>query len=306
MYDKMTVFYETNQRLNPEMLNKNPAEEKYSKLTGEELPNGFLNNLRIYQKVDGIYIDGSLAKFYNKNNLESLGRKETKNALEKLSDSIKVDIKKGRVYGLEIGFNIALKNPYSDYLEYFGDFQNNYLKKFTIRDTVYYSNKTKKIKIYNKLPEIRQSRQEISENLKCLNFDIMRIELSILKRLAKEFQMPVYAYSLYDESFYILAVNKLIDYYSKINKINKIIMNPEKYLTPKDYFDYLLIEVIQSKGLDSILNDIDQKRHRFNNSVQASNCKRMAKKLLERDLILQDKDLIKEIDSKVLKFKNYR
>ena len=304
MFDNLTAFYETNQRFNPAMLN--PQKEKVSKITGECLPYGKLKNLHIEQKDEGILMKGSLTKYYKGNNIENLNRKDTEYAIEKLSDDIRVDCRAGRVYSLEIAVNIFLKNLYGEYLEYFGDFQNNFLKKFTIQDSIYFENKTRKIKIYNKIPECKRKKQNIPENIKGLGLDIMRIELTLKKRLAKEFGFPVYIKSLYDKGFYIQAVNKLIDYYSKINKITKIVMNPDKYYTPKEYFDYMLIEYIQTKGLDNILSDIDNKRKKFNNSVQASLCKSRVKNDFEKDIVLQDKSLIYEIDDKILQLRNYR
>lgn len=60
--------------------------------TGECRTFGYLNNLRVSVYPSGLYIVGSLAKYFNGGNIYTLNRRSTEMAVQKLSDDLGIDV----------------------------------------------------------------------------------------------------------------------------------------------------------------------------------------------------------------------
>lgn len=107
MYDSLTMFITSNQ---PEKVLKalDSLREDTNRLTGEIVLRGRIQNLRVKIISNRVVIIGSLAKYYFGNNLETLTREDARCAIERLSDTMQLDVAQANVYSLEVASNFGL------------------------------------------------------------------------------------------------------------------------------------------------------------------------------------------------------
>lgn len=78
--------------------------------TGEVRSFGYLQNLRISVYESGLYIVGSLAKYFNGGNIYTLNRKTTEQAMQKLSDELGLGVSTAKVTYLEFGDSFIMEH----------------------------------------------------------------------------------------------------------------------------------------------------------------------------------------------------
>jgi hypothetical protein len=217
MYDTIKFWYN---RTSGEIW-KTPAclyniKEHTSKETGETSTSGNFKNLKIYIGDYGVSAQGSLCKYYLNDNWETLGRKDTKFAIEKLSDDLHLDINKAKVTRADFGTNIILKNSPSEYYYYLGELPR-YRRDTLTAYTLYFRNRTNTLCFYDKTEEQLKAKNEIPAFYK--NNNVLRYEIRCLSNICKTLnQKQVTGETLYNEDFYI-AIFKL--WKKKYNHIHK-------------------------------------------------------------------------------------
>jgi hypothetical protein len=82
---------------------------------------GHIQNLGVYQNLDGVIIHGSLAKYLNGENLTPLTRGQVKEAIRKLETETGLDLSMAIVRSVEIGISVFTKEKPSEYLKLFGN-----------------------------------------------------------------------------------------------------------------------------------------------------------------------------------------
>lgn len=301
MYDTIGSFVSTNDRINQDcLINLNEYPNKY---TGEPNVYGKLGNLKIKQVNGEVGFIGSLAKYYLGNSLRTLTRQSTERAFEKISDELCIKLKNARVYRLDIAGNFIMKNPYKEYLIYFGDC--NYLPKSYWKDSAYYTNSKRQLIFYDKPKEMKNKKIEIPEEFLEYKGRILRYELRLLKRVKDQLGKVVLLSDLYDEEFYIKVLNIWKDSYFAINKINSLNLSKMKDATCKDFKNFLLSNFIQEKGLDQIFKIIDSNRGKFIRTEEASRLKADLKKIRNNNKYSDNNELMIELDEKVIKAVKY-
>ena len=82
---------------------------------------GSLGNLKVSCNEYQIKVkDGSLCKWYLGDNLQTMGRKDTERAVEKLSDLLHLPMDKAQVTRIDVSQNFIMKHPPSVYLNHLG------------------------------------------------------------------------------------------------------------------------------------------------------------------------------------------
>ena len=127
MYDLITSFTETKQKINYNYLVN--LDEKRDLITGEDIIKGELENLKVKQNCNGVSIFGSLPKYLFGNNLYSITRKATEQAIEKISDELLLNVKDSRIYRIDVAGNFKMKKLLKHYLVCLGDL--NYFQYFS-------------------------------------------------------------------------------------------------------------------------------------------------------------------------------
>lgn len=145
------------------------AKEQTNLTTGEICTFGGLNGLKVTANMGYISITGSLSKLLYPNNIYPLNRHTTSQAIEKLSDTLHLDMSHAKVTGLEFGCWFAMKHPTNVYLHRLGEMPK--LSKGHFNDhSLYYQSKgsppAKAFVFYDKKAEAKEKKMEIPIELR--------------------------------------------------------------------------------------------------------------------------------------------
>jgi hypothetical protein len=123
-------------------------------MTSEGCFEGRLRNLKIKQGCDGVFIHGSLPKYFKGENVLPLSTEELSEALSRIESELKCDLRSGKVRVLEIATTLPVRARPHFYTDAWGTLSK--LKKNTYADgmTVCYTNSTRSFSGYDKGEEI--------------------------------------------------------------------------------------------------------------------------------------------------------
>ena len=99
-----------------------PILNSYSEhnFNGRYVVMGNLGNLKVVVSDEKLKITGSLCKWYLGNNYKTLTRRDTQQAIEKLSDTLNLPMSDASVTRIDIADNIILRNPIDVYFNHLG------------------------------------------------------------------------------------------------------------------------------------------------------------------------------------------
>ena len=223
--------------------------------TGETRLFGKVGNVRVIQSVGGYSIQGSLPKFLNGNNIVTLNRHTIKEALEKLSDTLHLDMNISKVTGLEFGDTFVMSKQPSAYINLLGNMPR-LERRLGKGDTLYYIGKgrvhPREYYFYDKKKEVLDKGGTLPNGYESLN--LLRYEMRLNNRLPKTFRVvEVSGAMLYDGSFIHDVSDMWVDGYKSITKLSG--MNDEclkGIKSPKDAVNLLLAKLIGERGGDTI------------------------------------------------------
>lgn len=162
---------------------------------------------------------GSLCKWHLGDNYQTLGRRETQEAIEHLSDTLHLPMGEAEVTRLDFGTNLPVKYPVSVYLEHLGPLR--YYERGGTVNSLYYWGNGKELNFYDKNREWQEAGATIPELYAGRN--VLRYEIRYKKRLPKHFSRPsLTAADLYDRAFFDEMLHRWRDTYKAIQKINDI------------------------------------------------------------------------------------
>jgi len=274
---------------------------------GEIVLYGFLNDeFKVMAKRSGINLSGSLCKYYLGDNFQTLGRGDTKRAIEKLSDTLHLPIEKATVSRLDVAQNFIVKQQLENYYNHFGKLKNGWRSPVTNDigkiETIYYYQSNGLLIFYDKVKEQTVKRQPIPELYQDRN--VLRYEQRYTKRLPKAFNVErVTASLIYGEKFYIDVIDKWKDNYFNIQKLNDITFNFEAMRTKTDLYNLGVLALVDMAGGE--LNFISQMQEAQRNGIltrkQSFDIKQaVTSACKERIGITAKNDCILELDKKVV------
>lgn len=277
---------------------------EHSKDDGQVYFSGKLKNLNISFSDNGIYLNGSLAKYYLPDNFHTLTRSDSKRALEQLSDELHLPIKESRIKRIDFSQNFLMNHKPESYYKHLGECVN--YNRLTQARSLYYSNSLRTKLFYNKVAEAKHSRIEIPKVW--LNQNVLRYELRFKERLSNQFNLSeVKAQNLYDEKFYMSLFDRWHSEYQSINKINLINFNLSDMNSPKDFWKQLELYAIHAIGQDKIMQEIEHLRasRKFDKPEYYSRLKKDIKKLCSLPRHTESSELIDELDKKIADSKRH-
>lgn len=199
------------------------AVEQIDRKTGGTKVYGCLDGLKVSVFCNGVSIIGSLPKYLYPNTIYPLDRHTTKEAIEKLSDELSIDIAKADVTGLEFGTVFLLSNSVHRYLERLGEMPYPMHRLQFIKDSLYYITGSKQLPqpkafvFYDKVAEAKKKKLTLPKGFEGLN--ISKYELRLNGRLPKQLKTPaVKASTLYDRSLYRSLLQRWQSNYFAIGK----------------------------------------------------------------------------------------
>lgn len=258
---------------------------------------GDLENLNVILTNQSASIKGSLAKWFNGNNVEPLTRYDTQRSIEKLSDLLHLPMKDAKVTRLDFASTLSMSEKPALYFPYLGSSQH--FKRETYGTTLYFKNGKREKYFYDKFLECKAKQTPL---LGLENENLLRFELRYLKQLDKVFNVSeVKGSMLYKEDFYIGLVERWVTEYKNITK-NKLFIPSMKNLTNKNANDVLLAFLIENHGQNEVLKLAENWRGHFSNDREFY---RFKAKLKNMKALTKPSPLITELDTKILQEKKH-
>jgi hypothetical protein len=258
MYDTIKAFLNTSETGSLETALTDYRETVDPK-TGDLWQRGTLENLRVRGGGRGVIIEGSLPVFKWGSNAMSMTRQATAEAIEEISDRLKLPIAEAQVWQIHLANNFIMRRPSIDYLTCM--IAAPYYKRsdYADRETVNFKNTLRELCFYDKARELESKKKPLPDLFNGKN--ILRYEARFKKRLSKQFKrQSVYAKDLSDEIFYMTAIKRWKEEYFLISKTRK-----DKALDmtgQREYLQSLAFYGLQNIGVDTAIDLIKGARLR--------------------------------------------
>lgn len=244
--------------------------EKFPKIkkgNPNDAPLFWVKNLRVTTRNKKLIIEGSLAKYFNGNNIEPFSWVDVRTAINKLSREMGLPLEEGILRRIDIGVNFSVDR---DVIEYFSEmfhlhcYQRIHKHKTTLRfennshkfNFCFYDKK-KSVLNHNKRNNGRRNYDDIE--LVSEYDNLMRIELQIEERLPlflnrKE---PVKVSELFSRDFCKLLMKKWLRLYRRIQK-RGVPLFPLETKGLYDYESLMKREFIETHGWEFLDYRLDQ------------------------------------------------
>ncbi|MFP3596045.1 hypothetical protein [Chryseobacterium sp. SIMBA_029] len=218
-------------------------------------PDGFIKNMAIWVNERKIVVEGSIAKYWQKNNVENFDWRNFRKAIDLLSYEMGVPLENGKIIRLDIGVNIGLNQEVVDYfpellrLEYF---QRNTARKTTLR----YQGNSVGINylLYDKLSEFRSREKLIDDDLSFLTDEkhLMRIEMQMQSRISEILGIKdVRIYDLFEEETCKHILRFWYDIYFDIEK-EALLIYPERLKGLPGFDKFMRRYIVQTMGWERL------------------------------------------------------
>ncbi|GHV56581.1 hypothetical protein FACS1894182_03410 [Bacteroidia bacterium] len=252
---------------------------------------------------NGISLKGSLPKNYFGDNLHTLTRRDTKQAIEELSDHLHTDINAARVTRMDVSTVIPTKRPPADYYSHLGN-KPHFDRLQSTPDTLYYNNHQRQIIFYDKTKEAATKDVQVPEILQ--NSNLFRYELRYTKRLNKQLNTDLTAAKLHDVEFYRAVIQSWHNEFKTIQKLKNQSFMIDSISTTKEAETALFAALLQEKGqsiIDEYLAELKAKNV-FRERQRYSELKRKLNTILQAPKGEQS-DLIKELETAIFDIARY-
>ena len=217
-----------------------------SHLQGNEYVSGLLGDLHITVRPYAVRVSGgSLCKWHLGDNLRTLDRGMTREAIEHLSDILHLPMDEADITRLDFGTNLIMRRPVPVYLEHLGELR--YSRRTEASNGLYYWGNGKEINIYDKNRERASAGEPIPELYAGRN--VLRYEIRYTKRLSKQLNRPyVTAADLYNRAFFDDMLHRWRDTYRAIQKINDRIPEFDMIRKKTDLYRLGVLLVAEAEG----------------------------------------------------------
>lgn len=221
-----------------------------------EFVNGYLDSLKVSITESKVKIhDSSICKYFLNNNFKTLGKGDTKQAIQKISDSLHLPFHLANITRIDFAQNFIMQCPESVYYPYLG--QAQYYTRLEQNNGLYYNNQLRQLVFYGKVHEQKQKRQPIPELYKDRN--VLRYEYRFRNRLREQFNQPeITAGLLYDEDFYRELIKRWKNEYLAIQKINSKLISMKPTGSKKEFAENLALFSILELGQSKVLSKVKE------------------------------------------------
>ncbi len=242
---------------------------------------------------------GSLCKWFLGDNVQEMGRGDTKRAIEKLSDTLHLPMERAAVTRLDVAHNLLMRYPPGVYYNHLGGLR--YATRLQEPEGIYYKQGAGRLAFYDKTRESQKNGGKLPEI--CTGNNILRYERRFDKRLSHYLQEPeITAATLYNEAFYIKVVKMWLQAYRAIDKINDITINPEAMKSKKEFDRAARLALVEKFGGEAaLLEQIKEMQQRGDiTKKQAFDMRKTVKEAcLSGMSLFAQSDVIAELDRKV-------
>ena len=231
MYDKVSLWLPSRPGAPDVAHLLDAVTESVSRATGEVRVSGNLGNMRVVVKPSGVAVEGSLPKYLNGDNIRPFGRRETAEALEKLSGSLGADVGPSCVLAVEFGRTYETPRPAAEYLVRLGRLPR--MERIAATPgTLYYRASSVKRGTRRELAFYDKGAEAGSAG------NLLRYEMKFSGRLSQQLHAPgLTASTLTELPFYGYMAERYKKYYDMIEKKEPCGISTEAIRTPRDAFN---------------------------------------------------------------------
>lgn len=304
MYDKVKLWA-IRTRATPDVSKSlDRAKDLIDHETGEVCTFGSLEGLKVAIYTGGISIIGSLAKYLYPNNIYPLDRHTTAQAIEKLSDSLHINLNDAKVTGLEFGTQFIMAHPVENYLSKLGDMPKLLRYHFDV-GTLYYKPKGKlQLKVF---AFYDKKADAVAKNMTLpVGFDeanLLKYEMRLNGRLPQQLGVPeVIASTLSENFFYRLMMERYQESYFSISKLKQIKANVMGNIkTVSDAFDVLVALLINQSDQSVIATFLEELKEDkvFKDRKYLSRLRKKIEEVSAKAFLETSDEIIKELDDEI-------
>lgn len=188
--------------------------------TGELTTSGHSRNLRIKQSESGLYICGSLAKWFLPDEPLTLNRRQAQDAIAALSDTLHVDMSRARVQRIDGSKDFLMAHEPQRYYDLLAA-RPRYSRVQSTSNTLYFNQNIAKpiqrLCFYDKRREVEHRKADLPQVYEGSN--LLRYELRLTGRIRQQMKWDeVTGATLYDRKFYHTFVDMWATSYFSIEK----------------------------------------------------------------------------------------
>lgn len=213
----------------------------------------WVRNFRVTTRNKKLIIEGSLAKYFNGNNIEPFSWLDVKSAIKKLSLEMGLPLKEGILRRIDIGMNLSVDR---DVVEYFPEmfYLHCYQRIHKHKTTLRFENNSHRFNFcfYDKKKLVLKSRTNFHDvELVSRYKNLMRIELQIEESvpLFLKRKTSVKVSELFSRDFCKLLLNKWLRLYRQIQK-RGVQLFPIKTKGRVDFDLLMRREFVEANGWD--------------------------------------------------------
>jgi len=234
----------------------------------------------------------SVSKSYLGSSMLTPTIKETKEAVECLSDTWHLNLNFAKVWRVDSGINLTVKEKPSYYISQMGDL-SRFDKQLYNETYINYKQKYKSFSMYDKMLNDSSKKYKVPHQFNGKN--ILRCELMIKGEQRRKFKKDFELKDLYQTQVYNGTIDLFLSHYFRINKLNMI--NPNDIPNEvKEFKNMCTAYFISAYGYDRYLAYLDSSNLP---PTKKSRLKSMAKELNTKSGESLSNSLIIELDNKI-------
>lgn len=239
---------------------------------------------------------GNLKNWFFDNPFYDFKRGSTEEAIKKLEDCLELPIRNAEVTRIDIGPTLSMQYDAKLYFRHLG-YAKGY-KRLDMDNGVIYKSRIDSIAIYHKQNQLEETGRPIPDDKKRKNH--LRAETRVTKNLIDYYSQIVLASDLYEEEFYMKAIDYWKQSYQKIMKVSDQINIIEPTGSSKKLLENLagiaLSQIEQSKVLDQTK---EWQTIGFISSKQAYDMRQTVLRIHYQNNEIAPSELMHELDKKI-------
>lgn len=263
---------------------------------------GSINGLLVSISPYGLSLTGSLSRALYENNIYTLDRHSTTEAISKISDALRLDFRLAKVTSLEFGQQFPMRFPVTSYFSRLGEapyMLRNELKHGSLYYKTRGRNPSRILIFYDKKAEMLEKHKSIPTILNTVH--LLKYEIRLKRPCLRKFG-DITGETLSDRQFYEHLKQDYIRSYFNIEKIKHIdIYKMNNIKTVNDAFTMIVGRYLNQVGQQQIMADIETMKSE-NLFMNRNNYYRLKKKILEVIKMAEQQEtdtLLSELDDSI-------